>query len=71
VVDVETAAKQLRMPMLHDVDAKVWAVVQSYGGPGLTSAQLPPLQLMVSAGNAFDVNGVLFRKVIMVAWAAW
>jgi hypothetical protein len=71
VVDVEAAAKQLRMPLLHDVEAKVWAVGQSSGGPALTSAQLPAMQLMDFAGNAFDFNGVLGRKVIMVAWASW
>jgi hypothetical protein len=71
VVNIEAAAKQLRMPLVHDSSAKVWAVGPSSGGAALTSAQLPGLQLTDFDGNAFDFNGVLGRKVIMVAWASW
>jgi hypothetical protein len=71
VVDVAAVATQLRMPLVHDSASATWSLGPPSGGAKLTSAQLPALSLKDFGGNAFDFNGVLGRKVIMVAWASW
>jgi hypothetical protein len=72
MIDVALAAERLGMPLVHDVDAGVWAL-----GPGTTSGRV--LSSAIAAdptlldrhGEPFRLSSLHGRKVLLVAWASY
>lgn len=73
MVNVETAAAKLGMPIVHDPEHGVWALgVATATGRALASAKAVfPSSLIDAAGRAFDFASLRGRRMIMVAWASW
>ena len=71
LLDVAAIAERLRMSLVHDDSADVWALGPEGGGRALSSAIVPPITLPDADGNPFDLTSLHGRKVLLVAWASW
>lgn len=71
-VDVAAVAERLGMPLVHDLDAGLWALGPAApGGQVLTSTQAPELRLPDLDGVEFALSSLRGRKVVLVAWAPY
>lgn len=70
--DLLEAAERLRMAVVQDESAGVWAVgPDTVGGRALPSAEAPELVLADLDGNEFRLSSLRGRKVVLVAWAPY
>ncbi len=71
-VDVAAVAERLGMPLVHDADARLWALGPAApGGQVPPSAQAPELTLPDLDGTGFALSSLRGRKVVLVAWAPY
>ena len=71
LLDLAVVAERLRMPLVHDETAGVWALGPQGGGQALDSATAAELTLPDADGNPFSLSSLHGRKVLLVAWASW
>jgi hypothetical protein len=70
--DLAATAQRLRMAVVRDEEAGLWAVgPESLGDRALLSAQAPELTLDDLDGNAFSLSSLRGQKVLLVAWAPY
>ncbi len=70
--DVRSAAARLRMALVHDTDAGLWAIgPESLGDRALVTADAPELVLPDLDGNEFRLSTLRGQKVVIVAWAPY
>ena len=70
--DVVSVAAQLRMALVRDEAAGLWALgPESLGDRALVSAEAPELILDDIDGNEFRLSSLRGRKVVLVAWAPY
>jgi hypothetical protein len=70
--DLSATAQRLRMAVVHDEDAGLWAIgPESLGDRALVSAEAPELTLNDLDGNAFSLSSLRGQKVVLVAWAPY
>lgn len=70
--DVVATAKHLRMALVHDEQAGLWALgPESLGDRALVSAKAPELVLDDIHGNPFRLSSLLGQKVVIVSWAPY
>jgi len=71
-IDVSVVAERLGMPIAHDETHGLWALGPPSGDRRvLDSARMPELVLPTFDGDAFDVDSLRGRKVVLIAWASW
>jgi hypothetical protein len=71
-VDLETLARILGMPLVHDADHAVWALgPESLGGRALATATAPELVLPDLDGKQLALSSLRGQKVVLLAWASW
>ena len=71
-VDVVAVAQRLRMPLVEDADARLWALgPESLSGHALATADAPDLVLPDLDGNDFRLSSLHGRKVVVVSWAPY
>jgi hypothetical protein len=71
-VDVEVAAQQLGMPLVHDEVHRLWAIGSAtLGGHALATAAAADPQLITRDGEPFLLSSLHGRKVLLVAWASY
>ena len=71
IVDVLMLSDQLNMPIVHDEKHDLWSLGPIAGGRALISAVAPRLVLPDVDGKPFELESLLGRKVLLVAWASW
>jgi hypothetical protein len=70
--DLAATAKRLRMAVVHDEEAGLWAIgPESLGDRALVSAESPEVTLDDLDGNAFRLSSLRGQKVLLVAWAPY
>jgi hypothetical protein len=70
--DLASTAQRLRMAVVRDEEAGLWAVgPESLGDRALVSAKAPELTLDDLDGNAFSLSSLRGQKVLLVAWAPY
>ena len=70
--DVLAVAERLRMAVVHDAQAQLWAIgPQSLGDRALVSAQAPELVLDDLNGEPFRLSSLRGQKVVLVSWAPY
>ena len=70
--DVAATAQRLRMALVHDERAGLWALgPESLGDRALVSAQAPELVLDDLDGNTFRLSSLRGQKVAIVSWAPY
>jgi hypothetical protein len=69
--DLRELARRLRMPLVGDEPAGVWALGPEAGGHSLWNAELPDLTLPDRQGREFALRSLRGTKVFMIAWASW
>lgn len=70
--DLLTTAEKLRMAVVHDEDAGVWAIgPDTVAGRALATATAPELVLPDVDGNEFRLSSLRGRKVVLVSWAPY
>ena len=70
--DLESTADRLRMALVHDADAGLWAVgPESLGDRALVTAEAPELSLPDLDGNEFVLSSLRGQKVVIVSWAPY
>jgi hypothetical protein len=70
--DVREAAERLRMALVHDPDAGVWALgPDTVSGRALATAAAPELVLPDVDGNEFRLSSLRGTKVVLVSWAPY
>ena len=69
-VDLRETAPALRMPLVHDREAGLWALGPPAGAP-LADARAPDFTLPERGGGDFALSTLRGRKVAVVAWAPW
>ncbi len=70
--DVRDAAERLRMALVHDPDAGVWALgPDTVSGRALATAEAPELVLPDVDGNEFRLSSLRGTKVVLVSWAPY
>lgn len=70
-LDVRVLAERLRMPLVRDETAGLWALGPEAGGRALASAVAPDLELPDADGQMFRLDSLRGKKVLLVAWASW
>lgn len=70
LVDLAQLAESLRMPLVHDAEAGLWALGPQ-AGPVLDSALAPDFTLPDRRGGSVSLGELRGRKVLVVAWAPW
>jgi hypothetical protein len=71
VLDLVPVAEALRMPLLHDSKAQLWALGPPAADHVLESAQAPDLVLPDLDGKPFALRSLHGLKVLLLAWASW
>jgi len=70
--DLRATAETLRMALVHDADAGLWALgPASLGSRALASADAPDLSLPDLDGNEFRLSSLRGQKAVLVAWAPY
>lgn len=70
--DLVATAERLRMALVHDEDARLWALgPESLGDRALVSAQAPELVLADHDGIEFRLSSLRGQKVLLVSWAPY
>ena len=70
--DVLAVADRLRMGVVHDADAGLWAVgPDTVAGRALASAEAPEVVLPDVRGGEFRLSSLRGRKVVLSAWAPY
>jgi hypothetical protein len=70
--DVAATAERLRMALVHDDAAGLWALgPESLGDRALVTAQAPELVLDDLDGNEFRLSSLRGQKVVIVSWAPY
>ena len=70
--DVIATAQRLRMALVHDEKAGLWALgPESLGDRALVTAQAPELVLDDIDGNEFRLSSLRGQKVAVVSWAPY
>lgn len=70
--DLVATAERLRMALVHDEQAGVWALgPESLGRGALVTATAPELVLDDVDGKAFRLSSLRGQKVVLVAWAPY
>jgi hypothetical protein len=71
-VDVRAVAERLGMPLVHDAEARLWALgPETLSGHALPSAEAPELVLPTIDGDEFRMTSLRGSKVVLVAWAPY
>ena len=71
-VDVGAVAERLGMPLVHDAEARLWALgPETLSGHALPSAEAPELVLPTVDGEEFRLSSLRGHKVVLVAWAPY
>lgn len=71
LIDVQLLANKLRMPLIQDETAGLWALGPVYGGKALTTAEAPDFELPDWRGQPFRLSSLRGQKVLLVVWASW
>lgn len=70
--DLVATAERLRMALVADESAGIWALgPASLGDRALLSATAPELVLDDLAGHAFRLSSLRGQKVVLVSWAPY
>jgi hypothetical protein len=70
--DLTATAERLRMGVIRDEAAGLWAIgPESLGDRALVSAEAPELTLNDLDGNPFSLSSLRGQKVLLVAWAPY
>lgn len=70
--DLVATAGRLRMALVPDEQAGIWAVgPESLGDRALVSAEAPDLVLEDLDGQAFRLSSLRGQKVVLVSWAPY
>ncbi len=70
--DLAATAAKLRMALVHDEKAGLWALgPESLGDRALATAQAPELVLNDLDGNEFRLSSLRGQKVVIVSWAPY
>jgi hypothetical protein len=70
--NARSTAERLRMAVVHDAKAGLYAVgPESLGDRALISAQAPELVLDDVNGNTFRLSSLRGKKVVIVSWAPY
>lgn len=70
--DLAATADRLRMALVHDEQAGLWALgPESLGDRALVSAEAPELVLDDIDGNQFRLSSLRGQKVVLVSWAPY
>lgn len=70
-VNIDLVADRLGMALVSDEASGTIALGPESGGPALSTAEVPDLELPDRHGNPFRLRSLLGRKVLLVAWASW
>jgi hypothetical protein len=71
-VDVPAVAERLGMPLVHDVEAGLWALgPETLCGQALPCAEAPELVLPTIDGDEFRLSSLRGQKVVLVSWAPY
>lgn len=70
-VNVQMLADKLRLPVVHDETANLYAIGPEAGGKALTTAVAPDFALPDVDGNMFRLSSLRGKKVLLVVWASW
>jgi hypothetical protein len=72
VFDLEPTVDRLRMALVHDADAGLWAIgPESLGDRALVTAEAPELCLPDLHRNQFRLSSLRGQKVVIVSWAPY
>ena len=67
-----SVAEKLRMALVHDAGAGVWALgPDTVSGRALASAEAPDLVLPDIHGKEFRLSSLRGEKVVIVSWAPY
>ena len=70
--DAASTAERLRMAVVHDEQAGLWAIgPESLGDRALVSAEAPDFTLGDLDGNMFRLSSLRGQKVLLVSWAPY
>jgi hypothetical protein len=70
--DLRATAERLRMALVHDERAGMWALgPASLGDRALATAEAPELVLDDLDGNEFRLSSLRGQKVLLVSWAPY
>ena len=70
--DLTVTAERLRMALVRDDAAGLWALgPESLGDRALVSAEAPELVLPDFDGKEFRLSSLLGQKVVLVSWAPY
>jgi len=70
--DVTRTAATLRMALVHDADAGIWALgPASLGDRALSTAVAPELVLPDFDGDEFRLSSLRGEKVVIMSWAPY
>ena len=70
--DVRSTAERLRMALVHDESAGLWAIgPAALGDRALTTAEAPELVLNDVDGSEFRLSSLRGQKVVIVSWAPY
>lgn len=72
LVNVESMAEQIGLPLVSDAERSVWALgPASVGSRTLLSAEAPELTLPDINGRSFSLSSLQGKKVVLVAWSPY
>jgi hypothetical protein len=70
--DLAATAERLRMALVHDEQAGLWALgPEALGDRALTTAEAPELVLDDVSGREFRLSSLRGQKVLLVSWAPY
>jgi hypothetical protein len=70
--DLVATAERLRMAVVHEGEAGLWAVgPETLGERALVTAEAPELELDDVDGTPFRLSSLRGSKVLLVAWAPY
>ncbi len=64
-------AQRLRMPLVYDADASLWALGPPAHAPVLATSTGPDVVLPDLDGRRFALSSLRGKKVLLLAWASW